>query len=85
MTWKTTSFERQKFFDEVWTTPVTMLANAYGLSDPGLRKLCVALDVPLPPRGYLPRPAEHYDVARFPARARKPCGAFHHPAWRALF
>jgi len=52
VTWKTTSFERQKLFDEVWETPVTKLAKAYGLSDVGLRKICVALDVPLPPRGY---------------------------------
>lgn len=68
MTWKTTSFERQKLFDEVWTTPVTKLAKAYGLSDVGLRKICVALDVPLPPRGYwarlaagktIPKPALH--------------------------
>lgn len=52
MTWKKTSFERQKLFDEVWTTPVTKLAKEYSLSDVGLRKICVALDVPLPPRGY---------------------------------
>lgn len=31
---------------------MTKLAKAYGLSDVGLRKICVALDVPLPPRGY---------------------------------
>ena len=68
MTWKTTSFERQKLFDELWTTPVTKLAKAYGLSDVGLRKICDALDVPLPPRGYwaklaagkkIPKPALH--------------------------
>jgi hypothetical protein len=68
MTWKTTSFERQKLFEEVWATPVTKLAKAYGLSDVGLRKICVALDVPLPPRGYwarlasgkaIPKPALH--------------------------
>lgn len=68
MTWKTTSFEREKLFDEVWTTPVTKLAKGYGLSDVGLRKICVALDVPLPPRGYwaklaagkrIPKPALH--------------------------
>jgi hypothetical protein len=52
VTWKTTSFEREKLFDEVWATPMTKLAKAYGLSDVGLRKICVALDVPLPPRGY---------------------------------
>ena len=68
MYWKTTSFERQKLFDEVWATPVTKLAKGYGLSDVGLRKICVALDVPLPPRGYwqklaagktIPKPALH--------------------------
>ena len=68
MTWKKTTFERQKLFDEVWSTPVTKLAKSYGLSDVGLRKICVALDVPLPPRGYwaklaagkaIPKPALH--------------------------
>lgn len=68
MNWKTTRFEREKLFDEVWTTPVTKLAKVYGLSDVGLRKICVALDVPLPPRGYwqklaagkkIPKPALH--------------------------
>jgi hypothetical protein len=55
VTWKKTTFERQKLFDEVWTTPVTKLAKGYGLSDVGLRKICIALDVPLPPRGYWPK------------------------------
>ena len=68
MTWKTTSFEREKLFDEVWATPVTKLAKSYGLSDVGLRKICVALDVPMPPRGYwaklaagktIPKPTLH--------------------------
>jgi hypothetical protein len=52
MAWKTTSFERQELFDKVWATPLTKLAKVYGLSDVGLRKICLALDVPLPPRGY---------------------------------
>ena len=68
MTRKTTSFERQKLFDKVWDMPLTKLAKAYGLSDVGLRKICVTLDVPLPPRGYwaklsagktIPKPALH--------------------------
>lgn len=52
MSWKKTTFERERLFDEVWATPVTKLAKGYGLSDVGLRKICVALDVQLPPRGY---------------------------------
>lgn len=68
MTWQAKSFERDKLFDEVWTTPMTSLAKGYGLSDVGLRKICVALDVPLPPRGHwakvavgkaTPKPALH--------------------------
>jgi hypothetical protein len=68
MNWKTTAFQREKLFNEVWTTPVTKLAKGYGLSDVGLRKICIALDVPLPPRGYwaklaagkkIPKPALH--------------------------
>jgi hypothetical protein len=52
MTLQKTTFERQKLFDEVWATPVTKLANNYGLSDVGLRKICVSLDIPMPPRGH---------------------------------
>ena len=62
------TLEREKLFDEVWATPVTKLAKGYGLSDVGLRKICIALDVPLPPRGYwqklaagktIPKPTLH--------------------------
>jgi hypothetical protein len=50
--WNKISFERQELFDEVWATPVTTLAKKYGLSDVGLRKICMTLDVPMPPRGH---------------------------------
>ena len=43
--WTKTTFERQQLFDEVWATPVAKLAKGYGLSDVGLRKICVTLDV----------------------------------------
>lgn len=70
--WKTTSFERQKLFDEVWATPIKTLAKEYGLSDVGLRKICIALDIPTPPRGYwaqlaadktIPKPPLHETTA----------------------
>lgn len=68
MAWEKTTFERQKLFEEVWIAPITKLAKTYGVSDVWLRKICVALDVPLPPRGYwaklaagkaIPKPALH--------------------------
>lgn len=71
--WKRVSFEREKLFDEVWATPVTSLAKKYGLSDVGLRKICVTLEVPLPPRGHwaklaagksVPKPALRETTAR---------------------
>ena len=50
--WNKISFGRQELFDEVWATPVTTLAKKYGLSDVGLRKICMTLDIPMPPRGH---------------------------------
>src|SRR5471032_1263950 len=55
MAWKKIVFERQKLFDEVWEVPMNRLAQTYSLSDVGLRKICLALDIPLPPRGYWAR------------------------------
>ncbi len=49
------------------------MAKNYGLSAVGLRKICVSLDVPLPPRGYwqklaagkkIPKPALHDTTAK---------------------
>lgn len=45
-------FEREALYKEVWTTPLTKLGEKYGLSDNGIRKVCKALRIPLPQRGY---------------------------------
>lgn len=52
MAWKQMSFDREALFEAVWKEPMTRLAKQYSISDVGLRKICVALDVPVPPRGY---------------------------------
>lgn len=44
--------ERNKLYEEVWQEPMTTVAKKYGLSDVGLRKRCVKLQIPLPPAGY---------------------------------
>lgn len=44
--------ERKKLFDEVWKEPITTVAKRYELSDNGLRKRCIKLEIPLPPAGY---------------------------------
>ncbi len=52
---KTIVFERHKLYDEVWTEPMTTVARRHELSDVGLRKICVKLEIPVPPRGYWAR------------------------------
>lgn len=47
-----TEDERAKLYNEVWSEPVTTVAKRYGISDNGLRKRCIKLQIPLPPLGY---------------------------------
>ena len=49
---ETVEFDREKLYEEVWTTPMSRLAPQYGLSDVGLAKVCKRLKVPRPPQGY---------------------------------
>ncbi len=44
--------DRETLYNEVWTDPVILVAPRYGLSDVGLAKICRALSIPLPSRGY---------------------------------
>lgn len=52
MTWQSMTFEREKLYEEVWTEPMVSVARRYKISDVGLRKICVKLAIPVPPRGY---------------------------------
>ena len=47
-----TSVTREELFRQVWETPITQLAIAYGISGRGLAKICDRLKVPYPPRGH---------------------------------
>lgn len=60
------SFEREPLYEEVWSQPITKLAASYGLSDNGLRKVCAAMDIPVPPRGYWAKLAAGQPVQRTP-------------------
>ncbi len=44
--------ERQKLYEEVWSTPMAQLASQYRISDVGLAKVCRKLAIPIPGRGY---------------------------------
>ena len=45
-------YEREILYKEVWEHPVTKVAEKYGVSDVMIHKVCKALNVPVPPRGY---------------------------------
>ena len=46
---------RNELYELVWTKPMTHLSKELGLSDVGLRKICVKFGIPLPLRGYWSR------------------------------
>jgi len=43
---------RKELYDLVWKSPLTKLAQQYGLSDNGLRKICIKHKIPLPKSGH---------------------------------
>lgn len=46
------SLSREALYEAVWSTSMVQLSLQYGLSDQGLRKICVKQQVPLPKAGY---------------------------------
>lgn len=62
----TIQFERQSLYEEVWTIPLTQLGKKYGLSDNGVRKACIAMNIPLPKSGHWTKIAAGYQVPRTP-------------------
>jgi len=45
-------YDRNVLYDQVWSKAVIHVAKEYGLSDNGLRKICMKLKVPMPEAGY---------------------------------
>ena len=43
---------RKELYDLVWSIPFTTLAKKYLISDNGLRKICIKMDIPLPKSGH---------------------------------
>ncbi len=50
--WKQIRFERDALYSEVWAKSMTEVAAYHGISDTGLRKVCKAMNVPMPPAGF---------------------------------
>ena len=60
-----TTLTRKELFNEVWTFPLTKLADKYAISDSGLRKICVKHHIPLPKSG-------HWSKAKFGKAPKSP-------------
>ncbi|OAJ62751.1 hypothetical protein A6V36_20480 [Paraburkholderia ginsengiterrae] len=71
MGWEYTDFQREELYEQVWTEPVTKVAKRYAISDVGLRKICLDLEVPLPPVGYWAKLAAGRAVKRPPLGTAK--------------
>lgn len=61
---KEVNFERQALYDEVWSTPLTKLGVKYSMSDNGIRKVCKAMNIPLPSVGHWAKVAAGHSVER---------------------
>lgn len=49
------SLTREQLYERVWAEPIDRLCKEFGLSNVGLRKVCIRHDIPVPPRGYWAR------------------------------
>lgn len=56
---------REDLYAKVWQTPMTRLAEEFGITGNGLAKVCDRMDVPYPPRGYWAKKAAGKPVVTF--------------------
>ena len=57
---------REQLYERVWAEPIDRLCKEFGLSNVGLRKVCLRHDIPVPPRGYWAK-RQHGQRVRQPA------------------
>lgn len=60
-------YNREELYEKVWAEPARKVAKHYGFSDVRLGKVCKALWVPMPGRGYWAK-----KIAGRPTRKRPP-------------
>jgi hypothetical protein len=57
---------REALYNEVWSEPITKVAERFGLSDRGLGKLCARHEIPVPPRGWWAKKQHGHRVRQVP-------------------
>lgn len=46
---------REQLYERVWAEPATTVAKSFGISSVAVKKMCMRMNVPTPPRGYWAR------------------------------
>jgi hypothetical protein len=78
MTLEFVEFKRDELYAAVWTDPVTTVSKRYGLSDVGLRKICLALEIPVPPLGFWAKRAAGKKVVEPPLKPTRGPTVYRH-------
>jgi len=63
---------REALYELVWAEPVRAVAENYGLSDVGLRRICARAEIPVPERGYWAKLRAGKPATRLKLPARGP-------------
>jgi hypothetical protein len=61
--------QRAELYEQVWTEPMQKLAPKIGISDVGLKKVCVKMGIPTPERGYWAKLEAGHKISRTPLPA----------------
>jgi hypothetical protein len=59
-------WNRESLYEEVWQSPVSKVAEKYGVSNVAIAKVCRKLKIPVPGRGYWARKSAGYSVKQRP-------------------
>ncbi len=57
---------RETLYEELWSVPLSQVAEKHGLSDAGLIRLCKTYSIPRPPAGHWDKAAAGEAVERLP-------------------
>ena len=63
---------REELYAKVWEKALVNVAADYGLSDNGLKKICIKMNIPIPYNGYWAKLKYHKDVFKTPLPNLKP-------------
>ncbi|TNE42673.1 MAG: hypothetical protein EP347_00270 [Alphaproteobacteria bacterium] len=62
---------RQELYDLAWSMPMTKLGEHFGVSDVGIRKICLRHHIPLPEQGHWNRVTAGHKVTQTPLPPRE--------------